>query len=332
MLFNSDLEKEGSLNVLTDDTLLHIFSFFHPEQIQIVALVCHRWREISDQDAIWRPFCCPHWEIGPPPNAWKKMYISWLRRMAQRLKEIHRENEKMVRSYVANGRSRFIPITFFWPSFKALRERYAFKILVIGDSGVGKTELIKRFTNNESRPIQQELRRTTIQLHGNTIELQILDGGHNLLQSKVGMILQAHGCMVLFDVNSPNGVVNASNWIKKIQKHNSHAVMCLVGTKCDVEMKRSSSSSNNSNSSNQGQELAQSLKIPYFETSAKTNEGVSQAFERCTEMIYKSLAWPNYVPPEIVFRNKVGVAEVDWYVAYPGTGIPEKKTDSCSIQ
>ena len=83
--------------------------------------------------------------------------------------------------------------------------------------------------------------------------------------------------------------------------------MCLVGTKCDLEGKRSVSVKD-------VQTFAAAKNVYTIETSAKTNKNVERCFIDCASMLFKRLAWPNHVPQEKTFRAKVGIEESDWIV------------------
>jgi len=303
--------KEIIDNILPDELLVLIFSYLLPENLHHTCKVNKKWNILAENDFVWRPFCSVHWD--KENSSWKKVYLEWLRRMAYRLQETQAQNQKMLDRYKAmqdKGKNNiFIPINFFWPSFTSLKERYTLRVLVVGDQKVGKTSLLHRFTedNFSAVHLKSELTLRSIDLHDRVIELQILDSGYeNFRGSKASCYLQAHICLVCYDISDLSSFQNVKKWFKQIRKHNSNIICYLVGTKSD-SVKRSVQLET-------AKALADELSVGVIETSAKESENVTECFVNCAKQAFKALAWPNYVPPEKTFRQMVRLPEVDWCV------------------
>jgi len=161
----------------------------------------------------------------------------------------------------------------------AKKGEYLFKLLLIGDSGVGKSCLLLRFSDgtfNESfiSTIGVDFKIKTIELDGKKIKLQIWDtAGQERFQTITSSYYRgAHGIIVVYDITDQKSFDNIHKWLKEIDNFAGASVLkLLVGNKCDLESSRVISTA-------KGQELANSLHIPFIETSAKTVVRVDEAF------------------------------------------------------
>lgn len=160
------------------------------------------------------------------------------------------------------------------------------KLLLIGDSGVGKSCLLLRFSDNSFTPsfittIGIDFKIRTIELEGKRIKLQIWDtaGQERFRTITTAYYRGAMGILLLYDVTNAESYENIRNWMANIEENAAETVnKVLVGNKCDLTAKRKIDI-------NQGQSLADEYGIPFFETSAKTNENVEEAFTRITRDI-----------------------------------------------
>jgi len=156
---------------------------------------------------------------------------------------------------------------------------FLFKLLLIGDSGVGKSCLLLRFSDgtfNESfiSTIGVDFKIKTIELDGKKIKLQIWDtAGQERFQTITSSYYRgAHGIILVYDITDPRSFDNINKWLKEIDTHSGGPVLkLLVGNKCDLEAQRAVPVA-------KGQELANTLQIPFIETSAKSVIRVDEAF------------------------------------------------------
>ncbi|PAA67025.1 hypothetical protein BOX15_Mlig003620g1 [Macrostomum lignano] len=121
----------------------------------------------------------------------------------------------------------------------------------------------------------------TIELEGKKIKLQIWDtAGQERFHTIVSAYYRgAMGIMLVYDVTSRASFDNVGRWLENIENYASESVeRVLVGNKCDLNEKRQVSAQ-------EAERLAKSRDIPFFETSARTGDGVESAFLALTEMV-----------------------------------------------
>ncbi len=120
---------------------------------------------------------------------------------------------------------------------------YLFKLLLIGDSGVGKSCILLRFaddTYTESfiSTIGVDFKIRTIEVEGKVIKLQIWDtAGQERFRTITSSYYRgAHGIIMVYDITETESFKNVSNWNNEIAKYASEGVRkLLVGNKCDLE-------------------------------------------------------------------------------------------------
>ncbi|ORZ13511.1 GTP-binding protein ypt1 [Absidia repens] len=156
---------------------------------------------------------------------------------------------------------------------------YLFKLLLIGDSGVGKSCLLLRFaddtyTESYISTIGVDFKIRTIELEGKTVKLQIWDtAGQERFRTITSSYYRgAHGIIVVYDVTDQDSFNNVKQWLSEIERYAAEGVnKLLVGNKSDLVDKKVVDT-------DQAKELADSLTIPLLETSAKDATNVEQAF------------------------------------------------------
>lgn len=156
---------------------------------------------------------------------------------------------------------------------------YLFKLLLIGDSGVGKSCLLLRFaddtyTESYISTIGVDFKIRTIELDGKTIKLQIWDtAGQERFRTITSSYYRgAHGIIIVYDVTDMETFNNVKTWLNEIEKYATDSVnKLLVGNKCDLVVKKAVDY-------NTAKDFADTLGIPFLETSAKNATNVEQAF------------------------------------------------------
>ncbi|CAO3596148.1 unnamed protein product [Absidia cylindrospora] len=166
---------------------------------------------------------------------------------------------------------------------------YLIKLLLIGDSGVGKSCLLLRFqysfTPSFITTIGIDFKIRTIELDGKRIKLQIWDtaGQERFRTITTAYYRGAMGILLVYDVTDERSFGNVRNWFSNIEQHANEGVnKILIGNKCDMEEKRVVTKE-------QGEALANELGIQFMETSAKANIGVEEAFFDLARDIKKRL-------------------------------------------
>ncbi|KAJ1548844.1 GTP-binding protein of the rab [Cladochytrium tenue] len=156
---------------------------------------------------------------------------------------------------------------------------YLFKLLLIGDSGVGKSCLLLRFaddtyTESYISTIGVDFKIRTIELEGKTVKLQIWDtAGQERFRTITSSYYRgAHGIIVVYDVTDQETFNNVKQWLQEIDRYAVEGVnKLLVGNKSDLTSKKVVEFS-------VAKEFADQLQVPFLETSAKNSSNVEQAF------------------------------------------------------
>eukprot|EP01059_Diplonema_ambulator_P000039 TRINITY_DN1002_c1_g1_i1.p1 TRINITY_DN1002_c1_g1~~TRINITY_DN1002_c1_g1_i1.p1 ORF type:complete len:204 (+),score=59.55 TRINITY_DN1002_c1_g1_i1:53-664(+) len=167
---------------------------------------------------------------------------------------------------------------------------YLFKLLLIGDSGVGKSCLLLRFaddtyTESYISTIGVDFKIRTIDLDGKTIKLQIWDtaGQERFRTITASYYRGAHGIIIVYDVTDLETFTNVKTWLKEIEKYATDNVSkLLVGNKSDMVVKKAVDHTT-------AKDYAESLGIPFIETSAKNAINVEQAFRTMATEIKKRI-------------------------------------------
>ncbi|URE46733.1 ras-related protein [Musa troglodytarum] len=165
---------------------------------------------------------------------------------------------------------------------------YLFKLLLIGDSSVGKSCLLLRFADDSyvdsyisTIGVDFESKIRTVELDGKTVKLQIWDtAGQERFRTITSSYYHgAHGIIIVYDITEMESFDNIRQWLSEIDRYASDSVCkLLVGNKCDlvenrvVEMEKAKA-------------FADSFGIPFIETSAKDSINVEKAFlTMCAEI------------------------------------------------
>jgi len=168
---------------------------------------------------------------------------------------------------------------------------YLFKLLLIGDSGVGKSCLLLRFaddtyTQSYISTIGVDFKIRTIDLDGKTVKLQIWDtAGQERFRTITSSYYRgAHGIIIVYDVTDRESFNNVKHWIQEIEKYAADGVKkLLVGNKCDLASKKVVSY-------DEAKELADSYQINFMETSAKNSHNVEDTFSMMAAEIKQKIA------------------------------------------
>ena len=163
-----------------------------------------------------------------------------------------------------------------------------FKILTIGESGVGKTCILRRFVENKFiknhlATIGIDFRTKVINVYGRDVKLKIWDtAGQERYHNITSQVYKgSDGIILIYDVGEEETFIKIKDWIEQIKSNISEEEisLILVGNKCDITERRISKE--------KGKEMADSLKINYYETSALNGTGINEAFEGLAKEILK---------------------------------------------
>jgi Ras-related protein Rab-1A len=185
---------------------------------------------------------------------------------------------------------------------------YLFKLLLIGDSGVGKSCLLLRFaddtyTDSYISTIGVDFKIRTVDLDTKTIKLQIWDtAGQERFRTITSSYYRgAHGIIIVYDITDKESFDNVRQWLFEIDRYASENVCkLLVGNKSDLGNKRAVEY-------DAAKAFADELSIPFLETSAKNATNVEQAFLTMAAQIknkMQSQPEPRSSKPNIVIGGK----------------------------
>ena len=157
---------------------------------------------------------------------------------------------------------------------------YLFILVLIGDSGVGKSCLLLRFaddkwTDSYISTIGVDFKIRTIDLDGKTIKLQIWDtaGQERFRTISSTYYRGAHGIIVVYDVTNRASFDNVKRWLTEIDKYAREGVnKLLVGNKCECD------DTVRQVPTAEGKSFAESVSLNFLETSAKAGTFVDTAF------------------------------------------------------
>ncbi|XP_026888675.1 ras-related protein Rab-35b [Electrophorus electricus] len=164
---------------------------------------------------------------------------------------------------------------------------YLFKLLIIGDSGVGKSSLLLRFADNTFSgsyitTIGVDFKIRTVELNGEKVKLQIWDtAGQERFRTITSTYYRGtHGVIVVYDVTSAESFVNVKRWLHEINQNCDDVCRILVGNKNDDPNSKVVET-------NDAQKFAEQMGIRLFETSAKENINVEEMFNCITELVLR---------------------------------------------
>ncbi|XP_031572209.1 ras-related protein Rab-35-like [Actinia tenebrosa] len=164
---------------------------------------------------------------------------------------------------------------------------HLFKLLIIGDSGVGKSSLLLRFADNMFSgsyitTIGVDFKIRTITIDGEKVKLQIWDtAGQERFRTITSTYYRGtHGVIVVYDVTSADTFVNVKRWLHEIDQNCDDVTRILVGNKNDCPERKVVETQD-------AQKFGEQMNIQVFETSAKENINVEEIFNAITKMVLK---------------------------------------------
>eukprot|EP01116_Phalansterium_solitarium_P021589 TRINITY_DN677_c0_g1_i2.p2 TRINITY_DN677_c0_g1~~TRINITY_DN677_c0_g1_i2.p2 ORF type:complete len:216 (+),score=52.49 TRINITY_DN677_c0_g1_i2:105-752(+) len=165
---------------------------------------------------------------------------------------------------------------------------FLYKVVVTGDSGVGKTNIITRFTSNEfyvgnKATIGVEFGHAEVTLADSTkVKVQIWDtaGQERFRAITRGYYRGAVGALIVYDITKAQSFKNVEKWLSELGEHaDNDIVIMLVGNKTDLKASREVATED-------AKKFAQKSNLLYIETSALDGENIQLAFQQTISAIY----------------------------------------------
>eukprot|EP00727_Mastigamoeba_balamuthi_P005260 m51a1_g14732 putative ras-related protein rab-11a-like (215) ;mRNA; f:233257-234164 len=203
---------------------------------------------------------------------------------------------------------------------------YLYKVVLIGDSGVGKSNLLSRFTRNEfnletKSTIGVEFATRSIQCQDKVIKAQIWDTAG---QERYRAITSAYyrgavGALLVYSIASRVTFKNVERWLTELRENaDRNIVIMLVGNKSDLRHLREVPTE-------EAKEFSEKNGLSFIETSALDSSNVETAFQQILSSIYSLVSRPNPVDGGSAAEDKVKVDKIDLQAAPAKAAGPEKK-------
>ena len=185
------------------------------------------------------------------------------------------------------------------------KKEVLYKILLLGDSSVGKTCFLMRYTDNTFQEIHMstiglDYKLKNVQLDdGKLVKIQIWDtAGQDRFRSITKNYYKgAHGIILIYDITNKKSFENVRTWINQIKEEVSEKVsIILVGNKIDDEEHRVVATED-------GEKIAKELGLMFFECSAKSGVNIDSTFN---ELVKKTVENYSKVSKGETLKNKKG--------------------------
>ena len=165
-----------------------------------------------------------------------------------------------------------------------------FKMILIGDSGVGKTNILNRYINNKflettKSTVGVELGTKIEEYNNKKIKIQIWDtAGQERYKSITKTYYKgAKGVFIVYDISKKDSFKNIDKWIKDIKEYGEEdAIILIIGNKCDLEDKREVTIE-------EVKKKAELYKMIYCETSALNCKNINYAFKTLIKLIIEKM-------------------------------------------
>ena len=176
------------------------------------------------------------------------------------------------------------------PSYSDIKEEYKLKVVVVGDSGVGKTNLIKRFTSDtfsydSKATVGVEFISKSYVINKKVFKIEIWDtAGQERYKAITSAYYKgAKGCLIVYDTTSQTTFNNIDKWMSEIrEKALTNIKVMIIGNKIDLKDKKIIPIE-------EAMKKSQELQAPIMETSAYDSTNVKEAFYDLIREMYKEV-------------------------------------------
>ena len=163
---------------------------------------------------------------------------------------------------------------------------HVFKLLIIGDSGVGKSSLLMQFSDNllsdTTTSTGVDFKNCTVDVEGTKVKLQIWDtAGQERFRTLTSMYYRGtHGVIFVYDVTDADTFKSIKKWLHENDQNCDRVSRVLVGNKVDDHQKKVVPLE-------EVQQFADQIGIPLYETSAKEGKNVEKVFHAIAWLVLK---------------------------------------------
>ncbi|KAG1330754.1 ras-related protein Rab11D [Cocos nucifera] len=203
---------------------------------------------------------------------------------------------------------------------------YVFKVVLIGDSAVGKSQILARFAHNEfsldsKATIGVEFQTRTLVIQHKSVKAQIWDtAGQERYRAVTSAYYRgAVGALLVYDITKSQSFDHIPRWLEELRSHaDKNIVIMLVGNKTDLEDQRAVTTEDAS-------ELAQKENLSFLETSALEATNVETAFQTVLTEIFNIVNRKNLVSEPQGNGNGPALSGKTIVVPGPALVIPKNK-------
>jgi len=187
-----------------------------------------------------------------------------------------------------------------------------FKLIIIGDSGVGKSNILSRwitgkYSQNIMATVNVEFASKSFECEGKIVKLQLWDtAGQERYKAITRQYYRgAHGAVVVYDVTKANTYTHVTQWLEDIKEfsQNEHIQILLIGNKIDLDDQKAVDTQ-------EALEFSKKHSINYLETSALDGSNCAKAMQMILQDIYTiyiqlEASKPKSTPKKITLSTKV---------------------------
>ena len=200
-----------------------------------------------------------------------------------------------------------------------------FKFIIVGDTDVGKSCIVLRFTDNTfnaktESTVGVEFGARTLFLDKKTIKLQLWDtAGQETFKSITRSYYRSSAAaFIVYDTTSRKSFDNCQSWLDELEMNgNDFLNLCIIGNKCDLEDLREVPKK-------EGEKLAKENDALFFEVSAFDGTNVDKAFKEMTRKVIKKLETCDLIEDELENIGIKRVGESDLLANSRGTNDNDK--------
>lgn len=195
---------------------------------------------------------------------------------------------------------------------------YLFKIVMVGDSGVGKTNIMMRFSRNvfsqaSKATIGVDFASRNILIDDKYIKIQIWDtaGQERYRAITSSYYRNSSGIMLVYDITNENTFENCEKWLKELRNNMGLSIpILLIGNKSDASHQRTVDE-------NRAKEYAKINSLMFIETSALGGDNVDSAFDILAKYIYETSIKTTIEKPEADIKEKTEQENVIQHIPSP---------------
>lgn len=171
-----------------------------------------------------------------------------------------------------------------------IKTYYQIKFIIVGDRGVGKTNIYYRFTNgsfsNDYQPtVVFDIFSHKIKMGDKLFCLNLWDteGSEKFRSITKGYFTNSACCILVYDITNEDSFKSINYWVNELRLYSSNkTILLLVGNKFDLNEKRKVNEQ-------QGKTLAFQYEMEFFEASAKTGYNIDEIFNTACQKIYENI-------------------------------------------